>query len=365
MFSIFIVATGKDVGKTTVSLGLVSLFASQGLRVGFCKPVGQQFLKRDEGKIDKDSVLMQNTLPVTGNLADMSPVTVPSGFVENYLYNPDVEPLKKKILDAYERLSKDCDVMVIEGTGHAGVGSCFDLSNADVAAMLGAPALMVVGGGIGKTLDEISVSRSFFEAKGVEILGVVANKVFTSKIVRVKKALTQGTANMGLKLLGAIPYDIELTYPMMGQIATALKAEVLCGENALGSSVESVTVAAMEPQNVLPRLGVKALMITPGDRIDNILVALNAGLCNLDEQNCVVGVALTGGLVPHPTVVNLMNNSGLPVLLCQEDTYSVTSKVHSMLFKIQPEDTDKIKLAQELVQEHIDTDELIKLAKKG
>lgn len=293
MNSLYVVATGQRVGKTTLSLGLIKVLESAGLRVGFFKPVGQQYVERDGERIDKDVVLIQSAFSVRGAASQMSPVTVPRGFVESYIFNRDVEPLKRQIFEAYERLAEHCDVLLVEGTGHAGVGSCLDLSNADVAAMLNARAVLIVEGGIGSALDEAALNISLFRARNVDVVGVIANKVFPEKRDRIEKSLRQGFANMDLKLLGAVPYDRSLTYPRVGQVADTLSAQVLCGEQALNTRIENVLVAAMEPQNVLPRIGPRSLMITPGDRIDNILMSLSSGLFRGDTHSSVVGLVLT------------------------------------------------------------------------
>jgi len=217
MHTIYIVATGQHVGKTTLSLGLVSFLREYGLRVHFSKPVGQQVQQWEGGEFDKDSILLQSVFGLDGTLTDMSPVTVPRGFVEQHIFSRDIEPLKQRIAEAYRHLSANCDVLVVEGTGHAGVGSCFDLSNADVAAMLGAKALVVVEGGIGKAIDEVALNISLFKSRGVEVLGVVVNKVFPDKMKRLKETLGQGLANLGLRLLGVIPFEEGLTFPRIAQ----------------------------------------------------------------------------------------------------------------------------------------------------
>jgi dethiobiotin synthase len=359
MYIIYIVATGQHVGKTTLSLGLVSFLREYGLRVHFAKPVGQQVQKWKQSTVDKDSILLQSVFGLDGDLTDMSPVTVPRGFVEHYIFNRDIAPLKTRIEEAYERLSENCDVLVAEGTGHAGVGSCFDLSNADVAAMLGAHALVVVEGGIGKSIDEVALNISLFKSRGVEVLGVVVNKVFPDKTARIKQTLGQGLSNLGLRLLGVIPYERGLTFPRMSQIAQALQAKVLCGDDSLNTRIENILIAAMEPENVLPRIEPHSLMITPGDRIDNILVALSSGHYRSDSEGCVEGLVLTGGFVPHKSILELMRQSGLPVLLCEDGTYPVSAEIQRMVFKILPEDTDKIQLAQNLVRQYVDTEAML------
>ena len=50
MHTIYVVASGQHIGKTTISLGLVHVLKKKGHRVHFCKPVGQQFQKIDQDR---------------------------------------------------------------------------------------------------------------------------------------------------------------------------------------------------------------------------------------------------------------------------------------------------------------------------
>ena len=249
--------------------------------------------------------------------------------------------------------------LLIEGTGHAGVGSCLDLSNARVAELAGARVVIVSGGGIGSVIDEVNLNRCLFEARGVEVAGAILNKVRPDKQERVRKIVGQGLSNLGTRLLGAIPYDRRLTVPTVGQIATVLKGDVISGKDLLGNRVENTVVGAMEPQNMVQHVAENTLIITPGDRIDNILVSITFHLNRIQEKFSIAGLVLTGGLVPHFTVVDLLRRSGLPALLCQEDTYTISSRIRQMVFKIRSEDSDKIATAQELVLKHVDLDTLL------
>ena len=51
------------------------------------------------------------------------------------------------------------------------------LSNARVASMLRAPAVIVSEGGVGRPIDEIVLNASHFEAHGVPVAGAIVNKV--------------------------------------------------------------------------------------------------------------------------------------------------------------------------------------------
>jgi dethiobiotin synthetase len=152
---VFIAATRQNDGKTITCLGLVSAFKKRFANVGYIKPVGQRYIEINGHKIDEDALLIKEVYNIEGNIQDMSPVAVPHGFTESYIENPDRESLVTAITSAFERISKEKDMVLIEGTGHAGVGSVFDMSNGDVARMLGTKVVIVSSGGIGRPIDEL------------------------------------------------------------------------------------------------------------------------------------------------------------------------------------------------------------------
>ncbi len=176
MRQLYLAATGQNRGKTTVSLGLVDGFRRRGLRTGFIKPVGQRTVIENGQPADEDAVLMKTVFDLPESYAEMSPVHIPRGFTKSYIAGRVVEDLGARVLAAH-RAFEDHDVLLIEGTGHAGVGAVVGLSNAVVAAMLGAPAVIVSEGGVGRPIDEIVLNASHFAAHGVPVAGAIVNKV--------------------------------------------------------------------------------------------------------------------------------------------------------------------------------------------
>lgn len=361
MRSIYIAATGQHAGKTTMALGLIPALQSRGYRCVYSKPVGQRFIDHDGHRADEDAWLCREVFGIDVDAETMSPVTIPRGYVAEYLANPHPEHLQKKIMDAAAHLRERSDLMVIEGTGHAGVGSCLDLSNARVAKMLDAAAVMVVPGGVGRCLDEVALSQALFNAEGVELAGVVANKVYPDKYDKIGKSLEIGFKRLGTRLLGAIPFEEDLTFPTVRQIRDELDARLLCGEGALARIAKRTLIAAMTPQHMLRYLHEGSLVITPGDRIDNILVAISTHMTEKEDPVNIAGIVLTGGFVPHPNIMPMLRHTGLPVLLCEEDTYTVSSKIFQQVFKIVPGDTEKVVAARRFVQKHVDIDTLLEI----
>src|SRR5438552_11477731 len=179
---IFIAATRQNDGKTTTSLGLLSAMQQFYPRIGYIKPVGQRFVEIEEQKIDEDTVLMDRVYQLNCPLVDMSPIAVEPDFTRRYLEKSNYDALVKTIQTAFDRVAWEKDFVLCEGSGHAGVGSVFDLSNARVAKILGAKVIIVTQGGIGKPIDEVALNKELFDKEGVEIVGVIINKVIGAKL---------------------------------------------------------------------------------------------------------------------------------------------------------------------------------------
>lgn len=358
---IFVAATMQDQGKTTVSLGLMKAFHERCASVGFIKPVGQRYVEIDGIRVDEDVALMRAIFPGSGDLADMSPVTVGKSFTRDYIMKPQPDVLAKKIVESFGRMAAGKKCVVIEGTGHAGVGSCFDASNADVAHLLGARVLLVAGGGIGKPIDEVLLNRSLFADREVEFLGVILNKVLPEKLDQIREVVSAGLARKGLELLGCIPHEPSLANPSMQQILEELGGELINGTESLTNSVDKVIVGAMSARRALEYILPDCLLITPGDRDDLVLAAIGACALDTEHKEGVAGILLTGGTRPHESILNLVSRTSIPVVLHDEDSYSVAAKVHALKVKIQPTDTRKIDTAPRLVRKYVNIDRIMEL----
>src|SRR3954454_17605069 len=242
---LFIAATRQNEGKTTTSLGLLSAIQKCHPRVGYIKPVGQRFVEIDEQKIDEDTVLMDRVYQLNCPLLDMSPIAVEPDFTRKYLESSNYDALVKKIQKAFDRVAWEKDFVLCEGSGHAGVGSVFDLSNARVAKLLGAKVVIVTQGGIGKPIDEVALNQALFEKEGVEIIGVILNKVVEEKVSYVADFARRGLKRKGLDLLGVIPHRRLLSNPTVELIRDELNAESLnCARNP-NNLIDDVVVGAM------------------------------------------------------------------------------------------------------------------------
>jgi dethiobiotin synthase len=351
---LFVAATRQNDGKTTCTLGFAHEFHKFAKSVGYIKPVGQRYIIAENQKVDEDSLLIQKACALNCSLKDISPIAIEKYFTRHYIDNPEKYKLKLKqtIQNAYNIVAKDNDMIIIEGTGHAGVGSVFDLSNAVVAKMLNAKVIIVTVGGIGRPIDETMLNIGLFKQHGVEVLGVIANKVRHDKLDQTRHYLSRALSRNNLQLFGVIPYTPRLTWPTVRTVAERLNAKILNGNKNLNNVIADVVIGAMTPHNALSYLKNNSLMIVPGDRDDNVLAALTVEL--LREDKSLAGIVLTGEMDLEKSTLDLLNRTDLPVLAVKTPTYTTASVVHEITVKIRKNDNKKIKLAIDLVSKHID-----------
>ena len=355
---VFLAATRMNDGKTTTALGLLSALRQHYPRVGYIKPVGQRFVEIEEQKIDEDSVLMQRVYQIEAPLVDMSPIAVEPDFTRRYLESANNDALVRRIERAFDRVSWEKDFVLAEGTGHAGVGSVFDLSNATVARLLNAKVVIVSQGGIGKPIDEVALNQALFQREGVEILGVILNKVLPDKLEYISSFARKGLRRRGLELLGVIPHQPILSSPTLAAIREELDADVLSSQARIDNIVGRVVVGAMSVHQVMDHLTPGTLVITPGDRED-ILLAAGASLNRSDSSGTLSGIILTDNARPSPAVLRIVKEMPFPVLLAEGDIYDVASRVHDLTVKTRPADTQKIQIIRDVVGRHVDVPKIL------
>jgi hypothetical protein len=384
---LFLAATGQNRGKTTAALGLLDGFRRRGYHTGFSKPVGQRTLFIEGEPCDEDADLMRRVFDMPDPFSAMSPVHIPRGFTKRYLAGDTTEDMEAPIMAA-QRYFAGHDIWLIEGTGHAGVGAVVGLSNARVASMLRAPAVIISEGGVGRPIDEIVLNKSHFESHGVPVAGAIVNKIRVDESPGIERTLERGLARHGIPLLGVLPYRPILSNPTLGMILRGVHGQVISPGPDLDAVIDGVAIGAMEPRHMLLHIGPRTLVIVPGDREDAILTLAAAHIADRPSTPQVVshleslvdetpgaidagpdgkalGIVLTGGYTPRPEVLDAVRHANMFCAIVPEDTYTVASEVHDLLVKTHPEDTGKIELIKDLVWEHLHMDRFLEVAQEA
>jgi BioD-like phosphotransacetylase family protein len=360
---IFIAATQQNDGKTTVSLGLIAALKKRFERIGFIKPIGQRYLMEQGYKVDEDSVLIEEVFGIPCNIKDMSPVAIDRGFTERFIDKGADEDYAGLIKESYEHIAKNNDLVIIEGTGHAGVGSVFGLSNATVAKLLDANVILISSGGVGKPIDEVMLNKALFDKEGVNLAGVVVNKVLQEKYDRISRLVRKGLTSKALNVFGVLPHQKVLDIPTMREVQEELKLDILYRSNDLDREAEAVLIGAMNVKEAVSFMQNNALMIIPGDRNDMIESVSRIHLGKTKKQYKVSGVIISGGLMPKHSSMRMLEKAGIPVLITKEDTYAIASRINSMTVKLKPQDKKKIKIIVDMVDKYMDIEKVLEALK--
>ena len=211
----------------------------------------------------------------------------------------------------------------------------------------------------GHRRQDVALCGAFLTSHGTELFGAVINKVWPEKYARVKRATTQGLANLGVRSLGTVPYEEQLACPTMQQVHDLMKGELVGGAGSLRNVVSHTIIAAMAPGHMIDHLRPGTLIITPADNHANIQASLRAHVLSKDTGSLVAGLVLTGGLESDNEYIKSLDKMGVPVIVVKEDTYRAASRFHDTTFKITPDDSDKIKAAICLVAEYLDVDGIL------
>ena len=224
---VFIAATRQNDGKTTASLGLIAALQEHFPRIGYIKPVGQRFVEIEEQKIDEDTVLMDAVYRMNCPLVDMSPIAVEPDFTRKYLQASNNEALVKKIQKAFDRVAWEKDFVLCEGTGHAGVGSVFDLSNARSRKSSARKSSSSPRAASANRLTKSRSTRRCLKRKASKSSASSSTRCCGEKVDYVTDFARRGLKRKGLDLLGVLPYEQILCNPSVDLIREELHAELL------------------------------------------------------------------------------------------------------------------------------------------
>lgn len=358
---IFVAATDQHIGKTTTTLGLLAAFQRKGVNVGYCKPMGQEFVQIGDACVDKDAALFAETMPFKLEPELHSPVLTASGLTADFIENPHrYNYLRPRIENAGRILKQRHELMIFEGTGHPGVGSIVGLSNAEIARMLGAGVILVLKGGIGNTYDRMAMSKSMFDVAGVPLLGVIVNKVRPEKLEKIEYYLTKRFAQDGIEILGIVPFEKELGYPLLSTIVKDLQAEMLTDNDNIDCLVEDIVVGSLMDMDKL-KPDTQYLLVVSVSRLQAALENLKAIWQRQAMMPNLIGVMLSGPKSPDKKELAFFISHGIPVAKTKYDTYETIIKISHLEVKLNTKAPHKIDRAIQLFAERVNLDRIAEL----
>ena len=353
--AIYIAATGADSGKSMLSIGLMHLLLQNKPKVGYFRPIIDNSKK---GKKDNHINTVVSHFNLKCDYEDC--YAFERSKVIKKLSKGKEDEVINTIIEKYKKLEEKNDFVIVEGTDFSDHGAIVEMDlNVLIAKNLGIPVI-IVSGGVGKTLDgfieSLRLTYDSFDAKDVEVLSVVANKVREENIPAIKKGIGE---NLPTSVsVNAIPIDDSLNNPTAKEIAQAIDAKVLFGEEHLNKTTGAIKVGAMQLANFLQHLEKDSVVVTPSDRSDILLGTLQANISNsYPSVSCII---LTGGMPLSDSITSLINGLEkiVPILQVEGGTFGIASKLSAVRSHIYAENKDKIKMSISMFENYVDVSAL-------
>lgn len=361
--NIYVAATSQHVGKTTSTLGLVSTFMKKGHKVGYCKPVGQKFLDIQHLRVDKDTILFADLINFEIVPELHSPVILGPGATEMYLDAPESFDLENILINAEREMSRANEIVIYEGTGHPGVGSVANVSNARVARLLNAGVVMIVEGGIGSTIDMLNMTTALFREENVPIIGVIINKVHPDKMAKVKHYVGKWLEANQLPLLGLMPYESKLAYPLIRTVAEAVKGVVTYNADFVDNKVESIIAGSLIDLKEL-KSSQDLLLVVATRSINEAIRKIEFMAHNHGITNCPLsGIVATGEGQMDKHTIRYIEKNNLPLIRTELDTYGSVLRISKIEVKINRSTPWKIQMAIDLIENNVNLNAIIEASK--
>lgn len=350
MNNLLIVSTEVFTGKTGICLSIALKAMASGKKVGYMKPVGNLPFRENGSTVDRDAAFVKRVLKMDERVDLISPVVLNSPKT-NRLFKGERFETSDEVKRAYDEISKDKELIVMEGSAHINDGRLFNVSAYEIAELLNAKMLLVTKlDNPYEIADDILVAKDQMKDR---FQGVICNWVRRSQRELLTESIAPYLEDLGVKFYGFIPREQELLSVSVRELSEKLRGQVLCAENRLEESVDTFMVGAMGQEQALrffQRQSNKAV-ITGGDRSDVQLAAL---------ETPTKALILTGNYTPTPTVLGVAEQKGIPVVLVDMDTLTAVDKTESLIGHVRVHEKSKLEKIQALVGENADLDRLIR-----
>ncbi|WP_439129808.1 phosphate acetyltransferase [Polaribacter sp.] len=353
--AIYIATVESDSGKSLISLGILRMMLIKSAKVGYFRPIINEF---NEHSYDEHTNTAINFFNLDIDYNDCFAYT--QSEVVELLSEGKEDDVIHNVIKKYKKLEAKYDYVLVEGTDFSGEGGFTELDvNLMIAKNLGIPAL-IVGSGNGKKkkdfINTMQLSYNSFINKEVDVIGIIANKIEEDEVDYIRKELIDSFPE---KLqIDIIPKVDFLAYPTVKEVAQALHGRVLFGNQFLENAIGSYSTGAMQLRNYLTRIKENALVITPGDRADIILGALQANASKNYPK--IAGIILTGSLVPEESIIKLIEGvqSTVPIIAVDGGTFNLTNKIGAVKSKIYATHNKKILLSLDTFDKYVNAEGL-------
>ncbi len=355
--AVYITTSEPESGKSIITLGLMRMLLGKTEKVGYFRPIIEE---KPEVEIDNH---IETVLSYFDLKMDYDECYALTGHEVIQKKNEDKDDeIIDIIIKKYKEIEERFDFILVEGTDYIGEGIFIEMGiNVLIAKNLGIPAI-IVSNGKDKTCEEIEnniqLAYDSFDEKEVKVLAVVANKVKLKHAEKIKTTLKSKLPST--VFCYAIPLIGSLHNPTIQEIVDELEAKVLFGKKHLNHQVGSFVVGAMQLRHFIRYLKENSLVITPGDRADVVLSALQANISSNYPK--ISGIVLTGGLKPESAILKLIKGLSniVPIISVEKGTYEIANEIGAIRSHIYANNKQRIYTSISTFERYVNINQLAK-----
>jgi len=218
---VFITGTDTGVGKTVVAAGLAGAIQSKGIDVGIMKPVASGATWRNGRLISNDVQFLAHSISSKDDLDIICPVCMEPALspLSASLYY-DIEINIEKIHDAYIKLCKKHDMVIVEGIGGILVPIKDNYMVSDMIKAFDLPVVIVARPGLG-TINHSLLTINEIKRNELAIKGFIINGMDMKTAGFAEKTNPEIITRLsGVPCLGILPFDpnVDESLPETGEI---------------------------------------------------------------------------------------------------------------------------------------------------
>ena len=349
--NVFIATSEPYCGKSIITLGLVNMLLGKTKKVGYFKPIINADPKE---KKDEHIAAVTEYFGLSINYDDAFAFTRSQAL--QMIQNKSQGEMIDVIIGKFKQLEEAYDFTVIEGSDFVGEGIAFEFdANISIAKNLAAPVIIVISGENKTTAQVVTTALTVFQnfqARDVQVLAIVVNRVHINQAEDVKQLLIMQVHSD--LVIAVIPFEKSLNSPTMLEINKQLGGKLLFGEDQLSNQADHFITGAMQVPNFLNYLQENVLIVTPGDRGDIIIAALQANLSRSYPK--ISGIVLSAGFEPEESLMRLIQGSPsiIPIISVKTGTFETSAKLGTIQSRITPGNREKILLAIDTFEKYVD-----------
>ena len=366
--NIMLIPIGTGVGLTSLSLGMVRALERHGVKVQFFKPISQ--LRPNDNGPERSTTILSKSPTVN----PLEPFDM--AHAEALIRADQTDVLMEQIIARAAECASNTETLIVEGLVPTRNHPFADDVNYAIAKAMDADVIFIATPGSDTPtglMNRLEIAYNSWGGKNNKrLIGAVINKIGApvDDEGRARPDLSEVFDHQGvqrsdssimfqlpgkspLRILGSVPYNLDLVAPRASDLAKHLRARILNAGEMNTRRLRKVTFCARSLPNMVNHIKTDSLLVTSGDRSDVIVSACLAAMNGVK----IGALLLTGSYEPEPEILKLCEQAfetGLPVFLIDTNTWQTSLNIQRFDHEVPVDDAVRIDLVQEYVASHID-----------